>query len=221
MSKNNNNEKSSVVSIIIVSVLVLGLGYFLFKSSPDNSQAKQNTTAASVDSMHGGAAMAENSDALNSLIGKPMPDVQLSDKNGKVYTTADFKGKNTVLFFSEGLMCYPACWNQMVAFGTDPRFNSADVSAVSIVVDSPQDWQQAITKMPDLAKTTTLFDTGATVSRQMGMLTTASSMHRGSLPGHTYVVLDKEGIVKYVFDDPNMAPGNDMLWTKIQELNKQ
>lgn len=217
MSKNNNyNQKTPWLTIIIVVVVVLGLGYFLITSSPKNQR-----TAASGDSMHSGSAMAENSDALNSLIGKPMPDIQLADKNGKVYTTADFRGKNAVLFFSEGLMCYPACWNQMVAFGTDPRFNSADVSTVSIVVDSPKDWQQAITKMPDLAKTVTLFDTGAAVSKKLGMLTTASSMHRGSLPGHTYVVLDKNGVVRYVFDDPNMAPGNDMLWNKIQELNKQ
>ncbi len=220
MSKNNDNKKSPVVSIIIVSVVVLGLGYFLFKSSPDNPKQNQDSATASSDSMHGGSAMAENSDALNSLIGKPMPDFQLADKDGKVYTATDLKGKNTVLFFSEGLMCYPACWNQMVAFGTDPRFNSADVSALSIVVDSPQDWQQAIAKMPDLAKTITLFDTGATVSKELGMLTTASSMHRGSLPGHTYVVLDKEGVVRYVLDDPNMAPGNDMLFAKIGELNK-
>lgn len=223
MSKNNNNEKSPVISIIIVSVLVLGLGYFLFKSSPDNSQAKQNvanSTSVNVDSMHGGGA-ALNSDGLNSLVGKPLPDIQLADKDGKTYTTSDFKGKTTVLFFNEGLMCYPACWNQMVAFGTDPRFNSVDISAVSIVVDSPEDWQQAITKMPDLEKTTTLFDARALVSQKLGMLTTASSMHRGSLPGHTYVVVDKEGVVRYVFDDPNMAPGNDMLFAKIGELSNQ
>jgi hypothetical protein len=72
--------------------------------------------------------------------------------------------------------------------------------------------------MPQLAKATTMFDTNANTSRQMGMLTTASSMHRGSLPGHTYVVIDKEGIVKYVLDDPNMALANDMLFTKIGEL---
>ena len=220
MSKNNNNEKSSVTSIIIVSVVVLGLGYFLFKSSPDNSRAKQNVannTNANVDSMHGGGAAA-NSDALNSLVGKPMPDIQLVDKDGKTYTTADFKGKNTVLFFNEGLMCYPACWNQMAQFGSDERFNSDQIQAISVVVDSARDWQTAIAKMPQLAKATTMFDTGANTSRQLGMLTTASSMHRGSLPGHTYVVIDKEGIVRYVFDDPNMAIANDMLFTKIGEL---
>ena len=222
MNKNNNNEKLSVTSIIIVSVVVLGLGYFLFKSSPDNSQAKQNVannTNANVDSMHGGGAAA-NSDALNALVGKPMPDIQFVDKDGKTYTTADFKGKNTVLFFNEGLMCYPACWNQMASFGSDARFNSDQIQAISIVVDSARDWQTAIAKMPQLAKATTMFDTGANTSRQLGMLTTASSMHRGSLPGHTYVVIDKEGIVRYVFDDPNMAIANDPIFNKIQEINK-
>lgn len=220
MSKNNNNEKLSVTSIIIVSVVVLGLGYFLFKSSPDNSQAKQNVannTNANVDSMHGGGAAA-NSDALNSLVGKPMPDIQLADKDGKLYTTADFKGKNTVLFFNEGLMCYPACWNQIASFGSDERFNSDQIQAISVVVDSANDWKTAIAKMPQLAKATTMFDANANASKQLGMVTTASSMHRGSLPGHTYVVIDKEGIVRYVFDDPNMAIANDMLFTKIGEL---
>lgn len=223
MSKNNYNKKSPVVTILIVSVAVLGVGYFLFKSSPDNSQAKQNVTNntnATVDSMHGGGVIA-NSDALNSLVGKSMPNIQLTDKDGKIYTPADFKGKYTVLFFNEGLMCYPACWNQMASFGSDQRFNSDQVQAISIVTDSAKDWETAIAKMPELAKVTTMFDRGAKASAQLGMLTTNSSMHRGSLPGHTYVMVDKEGIVRYVFDDPNMANANDSLYSKIQELSKQ
>lgn len=221
MSKNNNDKKMPVVTIVVVSIAVLALGYFLFKSSPDNSQAKQNTannTQANMDSMHGGGSAA-NSDALNSLVGKSMPDIVLKDKDGKTYTTTDFKGKNTVLFFNEGLMCYPACWNQIASFGSDERFNSNDIQAISVVVDSANDWKTAIAKMPQLAKANTMFDVGASASRQLGMLTTASSMHRGSLPGHTYVVIDKEGIVRYVFDDPNMAMANDMLFGKIGELN--
>lgn len=217
MNKNNNNGKVPVVSIIIVSVVVLALGYFLFKNPP---QPKQDQDSASnMDSMHGGAAMAVNSDELNSLIGNPMPGIQLSDKDGKVYTPADFMGKNTVLFFNEGLMCYPACWNQMASFGGDERFNGDQIQAISVVVDSAKDWEKAISKMPELAKATTMFDINASASKQLGVLTTASSMHRGSLPGHTYIVIDKNGIVKYVFDDPNMAIANDMLFGKIGELN--
>ena len=220
MSNNNNNKKFPVVTIVIVSVAVLALGYFLFKSSPDNSanSARINQTA-STDDHHGSGSMAANSDQLNALVGKPMPDIELKDKDGKTYTATDFKGKNTVLFFNEGLMCYPACWNQIAAFGSDERFNSGEIQAISVVVDSASDWQRAVAKMPQLAKANTMFDTGAGASGRLGMLTTASSMHRGSLPGHTYVVIDKEGIVRYVFDDPNMAMANDMLFGKIGELN--
>ncbi len=213
MNKNNYNKKTPWLKIVITVVVVLGLGYFLVKSSPNST----NQTSA-VDNMHGSTG-APNTAQLNSLVGKPMPDIQLSDKDGRVFTVADFKGKNTILFFNEGLMCYPACWNQMVAFGSDQRFNGDQIQAISVVVDSAKDWQTAIAKMPQLAKATTMFDANANASRQLGLLTTNSSMHRGSLPGHTYVVVDKDGIVKYVYDDPNMAIANDMLFAKIEELN--
>lgn len=224
MSKNNDNKKIPVISIVVVGVFVLGLGYYLFKSSPDRPKQQALSAEATnlddnkVDSMHGGAPMAVNSDALNSLIGKPMPEIHLADKEGRAYTVDDFRGRNTVLFFNEGLMCYPACWNQMAAFGGDERFNSDQIQAISVVVDSAQDWQKAIDKMPKLAKAMTLFDSGAEASKELGILATESSMHRGSLPGHTYVVIDKDGVVRYVFDDPNMAIANDMLFTKIGEL---
>ncbi|OGM97440.1 MAG: hypothetical protein A2735_01765 [Candidatus Yanofskybacteria bacterium RIFCSPHIGHO2_01_FULL_41_21] len=211
---NSNNKKSFVIASSLVLVTVFILGYFLYKSSPQN----KNSSTANVDDHHGGTAIAVNSNALNALVGKPIPDIQLSDKDGKLYTAVDFKGKNTVLFFNEGLMCYPACWNQIASFGSDERFNSGQIQAISIVVDPARDWQRAITQMPQLAKATTMFDVNATASRELGLLTLASSMHRGSLPGHTYIVLDQNAIVRYVLDDPNMAIANDMLFSKIGEL---
>ncbi len=212
-----NSGKLSVTAIMVTLVAVFILGYFLFKSSPkDSSQSLGHS-----DDHHSGEALATNSSALNSLVGKPMPNIQLLNKDGKVYTTTDLKGKNTVLFFNEGLMCYPACWNQIAAFGSDVRFNTDQIQAISVVVDSSTDWQRAISQMPQLAKATTMFDVGAKASRELGTLDTQSSMHKGSLPGHTYIVIDKGGIVRYVFDDPNMAIANDMLFSKITELSKE
>src|SRR3989338_5283329 len=211
---NNSSKNTSLIWIAVIAIAVLALGYFLFTSSPQNV----NQTAA-VDDMHGGSSGAPTSEQLNSFIGKPMPDIQLSDKDGKKITVANLKGKATVLFFNEGLMCYPACWNQVAMFGSDSRFNTGEIQAYSVLVDSSRDWQRAIDKMPELAKSKTLFDVGATVSGKLGLLTLPSSMHRGSLPGHTYIVLDKEGIVRFVKDDPNMAIANDMLIKKISEFN--
>ena len=92
--------------------------------------------------------------------------------------------------------------------------------ALSVVIDSPQDWEQARSKMPDLAKATILFDSGARASKQYGLLSAHSSMHAGSMPGHTYIVIDKQGIVRDVYDDANMAVNNDILSKKIADLNK-
>ncbi len=195
-----NNNKSTVIIVSLFAIIVLLLGYFLSKNSP---QGQGSQASASTPS---------------DLAGKPMPEIKLLDKNGRVYTLADFKGKTVVLFFNEGLMCYPACWNQIAAFGGDPRFNNDEIQAISVVADSVGDWQRAIMQMPQLAKSTTLFDVNTYASRQLGMLTTASSMHKGILPGHTYVLIDKNGIVRYVLDDPNMAIANDILFTKIGEL---
>ncbi|MFA6392667.1 MAG: redoxin domain-containing protein [Candidatus Paceibacterota bacterium] len=220
---NNQNNKPLVFSIVILSIVILFLGYFLIKNpsqgpktNPQTSVNNSNTTPNPHD--HGGASIATDNTLLNSLVGKTMPAISLSDKDGKIYTPADLKGKNIVLFFNEGLMCYPACWNQMSAFGSDARFNNDKTQAISVVVDPAKDWQKAIDQMPELAKTMTMFDINANTSKQLGLLTTASSMHRGSLPGHTYIVIDKEGIVRYVFDDPNMAIANDMLIQKIEKL---
>lgn len=216
VNKNNYNKKIPWLTIIIVVAVVLSLGYLLVKTSPNGT----NQTTG-VDNMHGGSPGAPNTAQLDALVGKPLPDIELSDKDGKKYTSADFKGKYTVLFFNEGLMCYPACWNQISSFGSDQRFSGGEIQAISVVTDPARDWQTAIAKMPELAKANTMFDAGASASRQLGILITNSSMHRGSLPGHTYILVDRDGIVRYVFDDPNMAIANDSLFNKIQELSKQ
>ena len=206
MSKNNYNQRSDKKSFIIIGlvvVLVLFVAWALFKAGNGPSGGSQ---AAAGD--------------LNSMVGKPMPITQLFDKDGKSFSTDSLKGKNVVLFFNEGIMCYPACWNQVAQLGTDSRFNNQDTVALSVVTDQPSQWQQALQKMPDLAKATILFDQGGNVSRSLGLLTVPSSMHKGSSPGHSYIVLDKQGVVRFVYDDPNMAINNDMISQKIAGLNK-
>lgn len=195
----NNNTTYIIIGIVAIAAFALGAAF----SKTENLEQNRGQDASNE----------------NSLVGKLLPDVALFDKDGKVYDLSAFKGKNVVLFFNEGLMCYPACWNQIVAFGADLRFNSSDTAAVSVVVDSPQDWQRAVAKMPDLAKAFTLFDTNANTSRRLGLLSAGSSMHAGQLPGHSYVLIDKTGMVREVFDDPGMGINNDKIMEKFSKFN--
>jgi len=166
------------------------------------------------------ATLSPNSSLLETeLIGKTAPSFSLQDRDGKVYSLDNLTGKNIILFFNEGLMCYPACWDQIVAFSKDSRFENNNTVVLSVVVDSKEEWQNAVAKMPELAKATVVFDKDGSVSKKFGMLTAPSSMHYGIFPGHTYLIIDRQGIVRHVFDDSNMALHNDQLIEEIKKLN--
>lgn len=229
----NGVKKNNAVILAVIGVVAL-VGMLFYYGGGNKSSAPPNTAPnTAIDSSHSAMHSATDpthsamhsatanvsSASLNNLIDKPAPAFSLTDSDDKIYSSDNLRGKNVVLFFNEGLMCYPGCWKQIVAFSKDDRFKSDDVAVLSVVVDSKNDWQQAINKMPDLAQATVVFDNGAAVSKTFGVLSLPSSMHPGSLPGHTYVVIDKEGVVRYVFDDPNMGIRNDQIIEELKKLN--
>ena len=214
MKKNNN----VTISIVIGAVVILAAGFYLIsKGNSSQSVTAQGTQPLEGDAMHGDAGNTKLAE-LRDLIGTPMPAFSLMDRNGTAYSAESLKGKNTVLFFNEGLMCYPSCWNQMVSLSKDSRFEGPDTQVRAIVVDQASEWGPAITKMPDLAKAIVLFDSDKSFSKRMGMMNVSSSMHPGAYPGHSYLIVDKEGIVRFAFDDPRMAMNDDLIAAKLQEL---
>lgn len=186
-----------LTSFSVLAIAVVAVAFFLTGNSP-----KPSTSPA----------------ALESLLNKPALDFTLESYDGQKVTLSTLKGKNVILFFSEGLMCYPACWNQMAAFGKDSQFAKKNTEVLVIVNDPKNDWQKAIEKMPELALATVLLDTDKRVSRAYNTLSLPSSMHKGQLPGHTYIIIDKEGLVRFVLDDPQMAIRNQQLMTEIEKL---
>ncbi|MBI5023019.1 MAG: redoxin family protein [Candidatus Magasanikbacteria bacterium] len=217
MEKKNNTATAVVITAVIM-LIIFGLVLAAFRQfSP--SEQKKVAVADDMSGHHGGGAqpVPQAGAALNDLVGKPMPDFSMTDINGREYTAKDLQGKKIVMFFNEGLMCYPACWNQIVALAKDERLKSDNTVVFSVVVDAAKDWQKAIDKMPELGLALVVFDKNATLAGKLGLLTVASSMHYGSLPGHTYLVIDKQGVIRHIFDDPNMALHNEQL---VEELIK-
>ena len=196
------NEKRLLVIVSVITIALLIVPTFLLGGNKSESSSKGPTEATS----------------LNELIGKPAADFTLESYNGDKTTLSSLKGKNVILFFNEGLMCYPACWDQIAAFGKDSEFLDKNTVVLTIVTDSKKDWESAVEKMPDLAKATVLLDTNRKVSVSYKMLSLPSSMHRGQTPGHTYVVIDAGGIVRYVRDDVQMAVRNQELLAEIGKL---
>lgn len=191
--KQENKKSSGGAIVLFIGIFLIIAAIFVVYAG----NAKQPSGASANDA--------------TKLIGKPVPEFSLADDKGNTYTSENLRGKDFILFFNEGLMCYPACWDQVAAFPQDKRFSDKNVMVFSVVTDTPESWQPAKEKMPALAAANVLFDVGASVSNSFGVLNLPSSMHRGMMPGHTYVVVDKQGIVKDVIDDPTMAINNDKL----------
>ncbi|HCE30962.1 hypothetical protein A2778_05580 [Candidatus Daviesbacteria bacterium RIFCSPHIGHO2_01_FULL_40_24] len=195
-------DKIIIMIGVLVTVAILVGGVFLLSgSSNQGSSTNQNASTP-----------------LNDLIGKPAPDFTLESYTGDKITLSSLKGKNVILFFNEGLVCYPACWNQIAAFGQAKDFTDKNTVVLSIVNDKKDDWKGAIDKMPELAQSTVLLDTDKKTSILYNVLTLPSSMHKGQLPGHTYIIVDKDGIVRFVKDDPQMGTRNQELIAEIEKL---
>ncbi|KKU09902.1 MAG: Alkyl hydroperoxide reductase/ Thiol specific antioxidant/ Mal allergen [Candidatus Woesebacteria bacterium GW2011_GWB1_45_5] len=201
------------IALAFIATLVGGVAIFN-KAKPVTATPSPNGDMAS---MHAPPPAADDA-KFKSLLGNPAPEFNLQSYNGKNFDLASFKGKNVVLFFSEGAMCYPSCWDQVNEFTKDiKKFDDKNAVVVTVVVDSKSDWSEAVKKDSKLASATVLLDVDKKVSQSYGVLTVDSSMHRGQFPGHTYVIIDKEGVVRYEYDDSQMGIRNYEL---LSELNK-
>ncbi|KKU55592.1 MAG: hypothetical protein UX75_C0004G0029 [Candidatus Moranbacteria bacterium GW2011_GWE2_47_10] len=201
--KKMKQKYKTLKKIIIVAVAVFVIAGF----------AKERFAAKEKD-----AGIGKGEDELESILGKSAPDFRFTDLEGNEYTKESLRGKKTVLFFNEGLACYPACWDEMVALSRDSRINNEGMVVLSVVVDRKESWENAIGKMPDLGEIKEAFDENGEASKAFGVLGLKSSMHAG-VPGHTYVIIDREGVIRSVLDDPKMGNNVAKVFVELGRIN--
>ncbi len=209
-------ENKSIFTIFLIAlVVVFGVGLLVSTRGNKTSQTAEGDNMAS---HHTPPSPADNT-RFSALMGEAAPDFSLESYNGERVSLTALKGKRVVLFFSEGAMCYPGCWDQVSAFAAGVKdFADKDAVVYTIIVDPKNDWKEAVDKEPKMASANVLMDTGGQISTKYGVLTVTSSMHRGQFPGHTYVVIDEEGIVRYLFDDESMLVRNKDLLAELEKI---
>ena len=186
---NNSGSKIKLAAFIIILIVAAGvIGYVAFTP---REQAAATTVIA----------------------GTVAPDFTLPNVDGGTFTLSSYRGKsNVLLFFSEGLSCAP-CLTQMTGLDQlNQQFLSLDITVVSITGDSVgllSSW--AHSSGPQHGKV--LSDQNLAVSRTYDMLGADKSMMPGTAPGHSFILVNKAGMIvwRHDYGPYNMSVGNDEI----------
>lgn len=149
----------------------------------------------------GTASGASGSGAFPYVVGKPglgetAPDINLTSTAG-AFKLADFRGQNVLLFFQEGVLC-EGCWTQMRDVESNWKdFQALGVDRVFQVTSDPLDASRQKLTQEGLG-TPTISDPQLLVSRAYD--TTAYGMMGGSTNGHSFILVDRSGKIRWRAD---------------------
>lgn len=138
---------------------------------------------------------------------KPAPAFTLPATDGSQVSLSDYRGQNVLLYFSEGVGC-DACFYQMTSLEKDASvLKDAGISKViPIVVNPMPDVQQTVEQFG--LKTPWLVDGDMSISNAYGVIGTG--MH-ANLPGHSFVLIDGSGQIKWTMAYPSMFASAQQL----------
>ena len=125
------------------------------------------------------------------------PDFTLTDTSGTKVSLSALRGKNVLLYFSEGAGCQ-SCLVQMGQIEKDPDIAKVGLTVLPIVMNTRE--QITADMAANGVRTPFLLDDG-TVSKAYGTL--GKGMHAG-LPGHSFVLIDKTGNQRWYGEYPSM-----------------
>ena len=127
-------------------------------------------------------------------VGDIAPNFTLKSPNGSQVSLSDFKGQKNVVVYFYPKDDTPGCTKEACAFRDSHQvFQDAGAEVIGISDDSPQSHQQFAAKYN--LPFTLLSDSGSKVRKLYEVPATL-----WILPGRVTYVIDKEGIVRHVFD---------------------
>ncbi|WP_134772565.1 peroxiredoxin family protein [Ornithinimicrobium flavum] len=142
---------------------------------------------------------------------RPAPTFALTDTDGQVVSLEQFRGSNVLLYFNEGAGCQ-SCLVQMAEIEKDEDlFADLDLTVLPIVMNTRDQITRDMQR--NGVRTPFLLDDG-TVSDAYGTL--GKGMHAG-LPGHSFVLIDRDGQQRWYGEYPSMWLSPTDLLVQVQE----
>lgn len=156
-------------------------------------------------------AMMLTSRPSSSTATKAAPDFTLTDTAGKSVHLGDLRGHNVVLYFSEGAGC-GSCLQQMAEVEkAKAAFDAADVTVLPVVMNTRE---QIVKDMATYGVTTPFLLDDGRVAKAYDTL--GKGMHAG-LPGHSFVLVDKDGVQRWTGEYPSMFLAPSDLLTLVRQ----
>ena len=132
-------------------------------------------------------------------LGSSAPAFELASTDGKSVSLADHRGHDVVLYFSEGVGCDACFYQQAKIEAEQQRFTDAGLTVVPVVVNSAADVRRELDRFG--LTTPFLLDSDRRVSAAYD---TIGRGHHADLPGHSFVVVDGDGNMRWRMDEPSM-----------------
>ena len=126
------------------------------------------------------------------------PGFRLASTAGGSVSLADYRGRNVLLYFNEGVGC-DACFYQMAKLEADGGLAAAGVTVLPVVMNSTGQVGDELRRFG--VTTPFLSDTDGSVSRAYKTLGTG---HHANLPGHSFVLVGPDGRMRWRADYPGM-----------------
>ena len=126
--------------------------------------------------------------------GDPAPDFSLADASGKTVRLADYRGRKAVVLYFYPKDDTPGCTKEACTFRDQYQdFQDAGAEVIGVSSDSTASHAKFTDKyrLPFVL----VADPGGTVRKAYGVPATL-----GLLPGRVTFVIDREGIVRHVFN---------------------
>ena len=126
-------------------------------------------------------------------IGSKIPEFSLPDQNGNVININDYIGKKNLVIYFYPKDDTPGCTKEACYFRDQYEiFNQADAMIIGISSQSVESHKKFAEKYH--LSFTLLSDENSVVRKMFGAISL------GLIPGRVTYVVDKKGIVKYIFD---------------------
>ena len=135
------------------------------------------------------------------------PGFTLNSTDGRKVSLSDFRGKNVLLYFNEGVGC-DICFYQMAKLEADGGLSKDGVTVLPVVMNSASQVEGELRRFG--LKTPYLVDPDGSVSSAYKTLGTG---HHANLPGHSFILVGPDGRTEWRADYPGM-------WVEPAELAK-